>query len=62
MSYWFTTALPVVISVVCALPPHPHAQEAEDLRAKAQNPVASMISLPPENNIDFGAPDGTAYV
>ena len=38
------------------------ADEADDLRAKTQNPVGSLISVPFENNIDFGAPDGTAYV
>jgi hypothetical protein len=34
----------------------------EDLRAKTQNPVGSLISVPFENNVDFGAPNGTAYV
>ncbi len=41
-----------------------HAQEAEgeDLRAKTQNPVGSMYSVPLENNFDFGAPSGGAYI
>ncbi len=34
----------------------------EDLRAKTQNPVGSLISVPFENNLDFGAPHGTAYI
>ena len=36
------------------------AQEAEgdDLRAKTQNPVGSLYSVPLENNFDFGAPNG----
>jgi hypothetical protein len=34
----------------------------EDLRAKTQNPVGSLISVPFENNVDFGAPNGTAYI
>lgn len=38
------------------------ADAAEDLRAKTQNPVGSLISVPFENNVDFGAPNGTAYV
>lgn len=37
------------------------AQDAEDLRAKTQNPIGSLISVPFENTLDFGAPDGTAY-
>ena len=38
------------------------AEGGDDLRAKAQNPVANMISLPFENSLDFGAPDGNAYI
>ena len=38
------------------------ADADEDLRAKTQNPVGSLISVPFENNVDFGAPNGTAYV
>lgn len=38
------------------------AQEADDLRKQAQNPLATLISLPFEQRLDFGAPDGTAYV
>jgi hypothetical protein len=40
----------------------PAPQGGDDLRAKAQNPVANMISLPFENSLDFGAPDGEAYI
>lgn len=35
--------------------------QQDDLRAKAQNPVANLISVPLENTVDFGAPDGSAY-
>jgi len=38
-----------------------YAQGGDDLRAKVQNPVASMISLPFKNTFDFGAPNGSAY-
>jgi hypothetical protein len=38
------------------------APSADDLRAKAQNPLATLISLPFEQSLDFGAPDGTAYI
>lgn len=37
------------------------AAGGDDLRAKTQNPVGAMISLPFKNSWDFGAPDGTAY-
>ena len=37
------------------------AQGGEDLRAKTQNPVGAMISLPFKFTADFGAPDGTAF-
>lgn len=32
----------------------------DDLRAKAQNPVASMYSVPTKLTVDFGAPNGEA--
>ena len=38
------------------------ADAGEDLRAKTQNPVGSLISVPFENNVDFGAENGTAYI
>ena len=41
--------------------PTAEAQESEDLRAKTQNPVGAMISVPLKNTFDFGAPNGTAY-
>lgn len=34
----------------------------DDLAAKTQNPIASMISVPFENTFDFGAPNGNAWV
>jgi len=37
-------------------------QGGDDLRAKAQNPVASMYSLPLKLTVDFGAPNGSAYI
>jgi hypothetical protein len=41
--------------------PTAEAQESEDIRAKTQNPVGAMISVPLKNSFDFGAPNGTAY-
>lgn len=42
--------------------PAAQPQGSEDLRAKVQNPVGSLISVPFQNNFDFGAPNGTAYI
>ena len=36
------------------------AQGGDDLRAKAQNPIASMYSVPTKLTVDFGAPNGEA--
>lgn len=41
--------------------PFPQSRGTEDLRAKVQNPVGSLISVPFKNTLDFGAPDGSAY-
>lgn len=41
---------------------HPPLHAEEDLRAKTQNPVGSLISVPLENNLDFGADNGEAYI
>jgi hypothetical protein len=38
------------------------ADDDEELRAKTQNPIGSLYSLPFENNFDFGAEDGNAYI
>jgi hypothetical protein len=35
-------------------------QEGDDLRAKVQNPVGSLISLPFQFRFDYGAPNGEA--
>ena len=54
----------VMFCIAMALTLHPAgapAQSDEDLRAKMQNPIGSLISLPFESTLDFGAPDGTAY-
>jgi hypothetical protein len=40
--------------------PTTQAQDSEDLRAKVQNPISSLISLPFKFNFDYGAPNGEA--
>ena len=62
MSYGLPRVLAVLIPVVCTLPLHSHAQEVDDLRAKTQNPVGNLISVPIETSFDFGADNGTAIV
>ena len=37
------------------------APETDDLRAKVQNPVGSLISVPFKFTADFGAPNGSAF-
>lgn len=39
----------------------PEAKGGDDLRAKVQNPVSSMYSLPLKLTVDFGAGNGSAY-
>ncbi|MCP4246056.1 MAG: neuromedin U, partial [bacterium] len=38
------------------------AAQGDDLSAKTQNPIGSLISLPFKLTVDFEAPDGTAVV
>jgi len=52
----------VLVALVAVGPAWESDAADEDLRAKTQNPVGSLISVPFENNVDFGAPNGTAYV
>ncbi|WP_422023986.1 neuromedin U [Roseibium sp.] len=50
-------------AALCLLTYTAHAQDgADDLAAKTQNPIASMISLPFENTFDFGAGNGDAWI
>ena len=51
----------ILVIWLMANPSTGKAQESEDLRAKTQNPVGAMISVPLKNTLDFGAPNGTAY-
>jgi hypothetical protein len=60
-------AILLVVSYVQAIaqdeakPSATQAQGGDDLRAKVQNPVSSMYSLPLKLTADFGAGDGSAY-
>ena len=42
--------------------PPAQAQTGEDLRAKVQNPVGKLISVPFKLTVDFGAPNGSSYI
>jgi hypothetical protein len=48
--------------VVAARPVAEHADDAAELAKKLQNPIASLISVPIQNNFDFGAgPKGDGF-
>jgi hypothetical protein len=51
----------VVLGQEATKPSGEQAKGGDDLRAKAQNPVSSMYSLPLKLTADFGAPNGSAY-
>jgi hypothetical protein len=54
---------PSLASLVCFIIALPVVASAEDdLEAKAQNPIASMVSVPVDTSIDFGATNGTAVI
>ena len=50
------------VPAAAVAPDAPAGGGDDDLRAKTQNPIGSLISIPFENNVDFGAPNGTAYI
>jgi len=50
----------IAIALMAAFPPVLQAEE--DLRAKIQNPIGNLISVPFENTFDFGANNGNAYI
>jgi len=50
----------VLLALVVLTAANVFAEEGSDLRAAAQNPVASMYSLPLKLTVDFGAPNSEA--
>ena len=54
-------SVPTVFGQEAAEESAPKAQGGDDLRAKTQNPVGALISLPFKFTADFGASDGSAY-
>jgi len=57
----FLLSLILILPLITMAEEPPAAAGGEDLRAKTQNPVGAMISLPFKNSWDYGAPNGTAY-
>ena len=48
------TFLRLALTVACLIATSPaYAQQGEDLREAAQNPIADLISLPFQNNTNF---------
>jgi len=58
----FTILLTAIFSLSLLIVQNIFAQanEGDELRKKAQNPIASMYSLPIKTIVDFGAPNGEA--
>lgn len=52
----------IFVVTAILLTPSAILAQADDLRAKVQNPVSSMYSLPLKLTADFGAPNGSAYI
>jgi hypothetical protein len=51
----------ILVTFIFAATALSEEKEGDDLRAKVQNPVSSMYSLPLKLTVDFGAPNGSAY-
>jgi hypothetical protein len=60
---WVQFILPAVAIAFVTIfhVPTAQAEGGDDLRAKVQNPVSSMYSLPLKLTADFGASNGSAY-
>ena len=56
-------AIIILMATICIHATVVAAEEkgGDDLRAKVQNPVSSMYSLPLKLTVDYGAPNGSAY-
>ena len=53
-SKFSATFLRLALTVACLIATSPaYAQQGEDLREAAQNPIADLISLPFQNNTNF---------
>ncbi len=65
MRPWNTIKVRVLIIAICLVlttSPFAAADEQEDLAKESQNPIGNIISLPFENNFDFGVGPEDALV
>ena len=53
----------VFLTMICLMahPARGQSKGGDDLRAKTQNPIGALISVPLKSTFDFGAADGSAY-
>ena len=57
-----TAIMAMVTCIVLTFAKIAIADEQEDLAKESQNPIGNIISLPFENNFDFGVGDEDAFV
>jgi Putative MetA-pathway of phenol degradation len=65
LNSWNTIKVKIVVIVTClilSISTFAKADEQEDLAKESQNPIGNIISLPFENNFDFGVGPEDAFV
>ncbi|KPJ76295.1 MAG: neuromedin U [Deltaproteobacteria bacterium SG8_13] len=56
----FSAAIACIVLVTISLSNASAQEKGDDLRAKVQNPISSLVSLPFKFTFDYGAPNGEA--
>lgn len=60
LNRYFAVAISIALAVMFAGTVARAQEKGDDLRAKVQNPISSLISLPFKFTFDYGAPNGEA--